>query len=91
VARHVETLPEHPQTDEEKLAQLAAACLAVTATDEDFEWMFDYKGAGEAQRSELVEMAEAELRGDGEVWQCSGTPLQSALRIITTPFGEPTP
>jgi hypothetical protein len=91
VAKQVEALPDVPGNDEEKLAKLAAACFAETATDKDFQWMFDYRGAGEKARSSLIDMAEAELRGGGEVWPGSGTPLQLALEIIITPLRASTP
>src|ERR1039458_4353336 len=91
VAEQVEALPDVPRNDEEKFANLWAACFAETATDEDFQWMFNYRGDGEKFRSWLIDMAEAELRGEGEVQPCSGSPLQLALEIITTPLGERTP
>jgi len=80
-----------PQNDEERLARIEAALLDETATDQDFQWMFDRNGDGEKLRSWLIEEAEATLRGEGRVSGTSGMPDDSTMEIITTPLGQPTP
>ena len=91
VAKGADALRVVPRNYSERLAQVEAAMLDETATDADFRWAFAHERGGSGLRSELLDDAEAILRGEERALGCSGMPDNFALAIITTPLGEPTP